>query len=258
MRFRPSVPATITSGIALAILVNLGLWQYGRHVTSSADLITIHAHLDAPLATNADLSKPPAELGWRKATLTGQFVDTAPYLVSGRFEFGQPGYDVLAPFVPDGGATTMLVNRGWIPDQGWKEALADVGSYAPSGVPTTVDGLLMTVDSEAEVTPLPATDAHPERWPQETTTYAGFATRVVGPPWHAIARRAGITAGVYLVVGPELKHDQGKAHDHMPISGYVAEPYAIDHLSYAIQWFAIGGVLVGAWAWSGIRRGREV
>ena len=257
MPFRPSVPATLTSGVALAILVNLGLWQYGRHVESAANLITIHKHLDAPLATNADLSKPPSELGWRKAMLTGQFVDTPPYLVSGRFEFGQPGYDLIAPFQPDGGAPTMLVNRGWIPDEGWKDALAAVARDAPSGVPTTVDGLVMTIDTTADVNPLPATDIRPERWPQETTSYAGFASRVVGAPWHAIATRAGVTAGVYLVVGPELKHDQGKAHNRVPISGYVAEPYAIDHLSYAIQWFAIGGVLVGAWAWSGIRRGRE-
>ncbi len=257
MRFRPSVPSTIVSGSALAILVNLGLWQLGRHYEAKASLATIHAHLDAPIATNADLAKPPAELGWRKARLTGQFQDVTPALVSGRFEFGQPGYDVIAPFLPDGADAPLLVKRGWIPDDGWKDALAEVARDAPVATPTTIEGLLMTIDSAADVAPMPATDVRPERWPQETTAYAGFAERVVGPPWHAIAKRMGVKSGVYLVVGPELKHDQPKAHDHMPVSGYVAVPYAIDHMSYAVQWFAIGGVLVIAWAWSGIRRGRE-
>lgn len=257
MRFRPSAAATVTSAAALVILVNLGLWQLRRHDEAAVNLATIRAHHDAPPVSNVDLARPPADLAWRKATLTGQFVDTPPFLVSGRFEFGQPGYDVIAPFLADGATAPILVNRGWIPDDGWKDALAAVDRDAPSATPTTLDGLLMQIEGDADVTPIPPTDLRPERWPKETTSYAGCAQRVVGPPWSALARRAGLSTGVYLVVGPELKHDQPKAPGRMPVSGFVAEPYAIDHMSYALQWFAIGGVLVGAWAWSGIRRARD-
>lgn len=258
MRFRPSLPASIASGIALILLVNLGLWQVRRHGASTTQLTEIHAHLHGAAATNADLTKAPADLAWRKALVTGQYTAAEPFLVSGHYEFGQPGYDVISVFQPDGGALPFLVNRGWIPDDGWKEALAEVNTNVPVGTTTTLDGLLMEIDGTAVVEPIPATDRRPERWPRESQSFAGCGTRVIGTPWYTLAGRSGQVAGVYLVVGPELKHDQRKQHQRMPVSGYVAEPYQIDHVSYAIQWFSIAGVLIGAWAYSGIRRGREV
>lgn len=249
MPFRPALIPTVVMLVCLVIQVNLGLWQWKRHVAQEARLAHIEARLaDAPQTEDA-LDRPADTLHWHTAILRGRF-DGPERLVAGRFEFGEPGYEVVQPFATAGGRR-LLVSRGWIPAA---DAPATLAAVAPEG-DVTVEGLLVTIDGDPGVTPFPADDTHPERWPMETASFLGVGTARIGPPYAAIAASAGDVLPVLLVVGPQRARGVRPPREPLPVSGYVAQPKVIGHLSYTGQWFLIAGVMVCVWGWAGYRRG---
>lgn len=252
MRFRPALLPTLAAGLVLTVTVNLALWQLRRHHEAQDRVVAVHAHLDDPPIASADLSsRTPDDLAWRTGTFAGQYVDTAPLLIAGRFEGGVPGYGVIAPFQVDGGPV-VLVDRGWIPSDGWAATLDAIRVPGP----TSISGLVLPIEPGATATPLPAAADKPERWPQATEAFLGCGTRAVGPPWASLAARAGQVAPVYVVLGPQLRREQVRPRDTLPVSGFVAEPKFVDHLNYAGQWSLISATLVAVWAYAGVRRGR--
>jgi surfeit locus 1 family protein len=250
--FRPAPVPTVLAAVGLVILVNLGLWQLRRHEEATTRLELLHDRRAGPPATAADLAAPPAELAWRDAVLTGHYTGQAPFLVAGRFDAGQHGYDVVEPFAVDGGPV-LLVDRGFVPADAWE---AEQDGLRVTGT-VTIAGLLLPVEGRTDVRPLPAAGGRPERWPLETETHVGCETPV-GPPFATIAARAGTTAGVYLTLGPELQAGRSRPLTPLPRSGYHAEPHHIGHLEYAIQWFLIAATLVGVWVVTGVQRGRRL
>lgn len=251
MPFRPAPLPTAFVAVGLIILGNLSAWQYGRHVASGAQREVVHRNLYGTPAVNADLGVPADALAWRKAVLTGHFDDARAALVTGRFEFGEPGFDVVVPFQVDGGPV-LLVNRGWIPANGWSEAIAAVDTH---GATTTVEGLLLPITGPTDLPSLPAGDGRPERWPQETNTVAGCAVGRLGPPYATLAARLSPVPDVVMIVGPPLTREAPKSRDSLPVGGYVPEPKEIGHLEYSAQWALIGATLLAVWTYAGFRRG---
>ncbi len=252
MPFRPAPIPTAASAVALVVLLNLSAWQYGRHVEAGDRREAVHRNLYAPPAANADLQAPPTSLAWRKAALTGHFRDDERALITGRFEFGAPGYDVVVPFEVDGGGE-LLVNRGWVPASDVTAALRTIDTH---GAPTVVEGLLLDIDGDRSLRALPAAGERPAAWPMESDTFAGLPVRRIGPPYAAIAASFSTPPALVLVVGPPLVKGQSKRPEPLPVSGYVPEPKHIGHLEYAIQWALIAATLVTLWVIHGLRRGR--
>lgn len=253
MRFRPSPFVTVLLAACVITQLSLSRWQYGRHVDQLARKADVASRMRAPPAGNADLTGPADGLIWRKAALTGVFEPTQTY-VTGRFEFGQPGFDVIGVLAVDAGPR-LLVNRGWIPLDGWSTHLSAV----PPG-PARVEGLLLPADdsmvgtgcASPGHTVLPAISAGPdgpgapERWP--------------GPVWPAIAASlagSGELLPVVLYVGPELERPTDKVRDPLPAVGWIARPKHIGHLEYAGQWLLIAMVFTGGWVYTGVVRGRQ-
>lgn len=251
MPFRPAPLPTLASAIALVILGNLSAWQYGRHVEATAHLAVVHGHLYGPPATETELTAPADDLAWRKAIVRGRFDDAAASLVLGHFEFGAPGYDLIVPFHPEGSTATLLVHRGWIPYEDPQASLALVDTH---GAPQTLEGLLLAIDGDATLAPLPATADRPSAWPQEMESWFGVPYQRLGPPWASLAAQHADTLPVYLVVGPEMSKGARKDPDALPVSGYIAEPKQIGHLAYSVQWALIAATLTVIWAVSGWRR----
>ena len=252
MPFRPAVLPTVASLGALVVLGNLSAWQYGRHVEATAHLAEVHAHLYGPPATEADLDASPDALAWRKAILRGRFDDGRAALVLGHFEFGAPGYDLIVPFLPEGSTRPLLVHRGWIP---YDDAAATLARVDTQGSPQQLEGLLLAIEGDAKLSPIPATAERPEAWPQEMQTWFGVPYQRLGPPWASLAAQQNDALPVYLVVGPELSKGARKNPDALPVSGYVAEPKHIGHFAYSVQWALIAATLIVIWAVAGWRRG---
>jgi cytochrome oxidase assembly protein ShyY1 len=128
--------------LALAVVftiacVFLGRWQYHRFQAKyDADHVVGRNYRAAPVAL-ADLlprgaSNLPDSERWRAVRLAGRYDTVRQVLVRNRPFEGTYGYEVLVPFVPAGGGTPLLVDRGWIPN-GQTGQAPDSVPLAPSG-----------------------------------------------------------------------------------------------------------------------------
>lgn len=247
MSFRPSLVPTILVAIGLFILVNLGAWQLRRNVETSTAVARFEERLEAPPLGAPDLEGDPEAMAWHMAELRGQFAPGEPMFVTGRGEFGEIGYDLVHPFVVEDGRR-ILVNRGWIPREGWH----DVAVTPPEGV-VQVRGLIVPAEQPRVRAPfsacvpdtghaIPATEAAPERWPPHS--------------WIAMAERAD-TDAIVLVEGEPLKAGESKDPNRRPVTGFHAKPHTSPHLEYAATWFLIAATLLVIWVIAGFRRGQS-
>jgi cytochrome oxidase assembly protein ShyY1 len=100
----------------------LAPWQLGKNTRTSRENNQIEHSLTAPpvplktFLPQQDSSAPTAQ--WRRVTAIGHYLPDMQVLARLRVVEGEPAFEVLAPFVADGGPT-VLVDRGYVrPEQG--------------------------------------------------------------------------------------------------------------------------------------------
>jgi surfeit locus 1 family protein len=123
--FSPSWLMTLATLCLLVLFVSLGRWQWAR-AEFKRDIV-------AEFATQ---SGTVAALGSRRSTelprfaqveITGRWDQERQFLLDNRTRAGRAGYDVLTPLRLDDGRW-LLVNRGWIAFEGYRDRLPDVRS----------------------------------------------------------------------------------------------------------------------------------
>jgi surfeit locus 1 family protein len=219
--FSPSWPMTLATLVLLGGFVKLGFWQWEKGEAKQAVWAEYRRNA-APEALGGRSLDNLARFAHVK--LEGEFRPEHQVLLDNRLHQGRAGYEVLTLFVTPGGRR-LLVNRGWVPFDGYRDHLPDV-SMQP-GAAQTIAGRIdeLPVPGLASGRAPPSTDA---TWPKLTSfptheeLEAVFASR--------LDRRI-------------LLLDDGVA------GGYVREwtPPGLDplrHLSYAIQWWGFAAVLL--------------
>ncbi|MFI8565150.1 SURF1 family protein [Rhodococcus sp. NPDC078407] len=127
------VLAAVVLAFAFLCFSVLAPWQLGKNTSTSArnDLIAQSVDADpVPISDilTADGISPDDE--WRRVIATGSYLPDSEALVRLRSIRQQPAYEVITPFVIDGGPT-VLVNRGYVlPVEGTR---APEFAPAPSG-----------------------------------------------------------------------------------------------------------------------------
>lgn len=129
---RPGWLALFVVVIAFAYLcfTVLAPWQLGKNTKTSRENAQISRSLTSePVALTSVLpqqdSSAPDEQ-WQRVTATGHYLPDRQVLARLRVIDGDPAYEVLVPFVVDGGPT-VLVNRGYVK--------AEQGSRVPAFAP---------------------------------------------------------------------------------------------------------------------------
>jgi surfeit locus 1 family protein len=252
MAFRPAPAPTALVLVALAILIALGTWQLSRNGEALTRLAEIEQRQTSAPIKASDLAKTDG-LTWRTADVDGSWTGE-PMLMTGRFEFGQVGYDVVQGLAVDG-VGTVLVNRGWIPKEGWQQTLAAIQARPPR---EHVHGLIISLQPESDPgfirrliganhvseAPISASATDPERFALDA--YPGMSKRIPKVlPW-------------VLVAGEPLRDSQQKSQGTWPATGYRLAPKRIPHLQYAVTWFLIAATLVVIWTVRGFQRGQEL
>ncbi|OBI13711.1 MULTISPECIES: SURF1 family protein [unclassified Mycobacterium] len=216
----------------------LAPWQLGKHNRTSQENRQIEYSLNTePVALKTllpqqDSSAPNAQ--WRRVTATGHYLPDVQVLARLRVIEGKPAYEVLAPFVVDGGPT-VLVDRGYVrPEQ---------GSHVPPIPRPPRDTVTVTArlrDSEAVATgkePLTEDGAL-----QVYSINTGQVSALTKVP----------LAGSYL----QLTEDQPGGLGVIGVPHLDAGPF----LSYGIQWISFGIVAplgLGYFAYSELRARRR-
>ena len=248
MPFRPAPLPTLLSFVGLMILLALGTWQVRRHFEATTRIAGIESKMTEAPAGPGAFADPDADLTWRVADLPGRYVGPV-MLMTGRFEFGVTGYDVVQAFEVDGGPT-LLVDRGWIPRDGYQDTLKQL---EPLAGPATAHGVLLGLDAfrggqrggcTGASGKVPADATNPERW-------APYA-------WDAMAAEVKGAPTRVLIAGDPLPEGKEKSNSHYPATGYRPKPNHLPHREYAATWFLIAGTLVVLWVLAGFRRGRSL
>jgi surfeit locus 1 family protein len=231
--------------LALAALcVRLGFWQIDRW----------HEKRRLNAETRASLESPPLELNGAPASLesvrghrvavSGRFDESHQILLSYRTHDGAPGVEVVTPLVLEEGQGAVLVDRGWL--------------YAADGATARLEGCEEPGPRQVLGLPAEIMRGRPRGRSAEGATLralAGASASLWSARWldvDTLARRL-----PYAIAPWMLRELPGPGVPGRPLR---PAPRPLDewtHVSYAVQWFLFGSILLGgtgALAWSRGRR----
>lgn len=233
--------------VALVVItcVRLGFWQLSRYEQKSAvAALRIERHSAPPLES---LEGPLVDLDYRQVRLQGHY--TKGLTATGGIPCALNGYAALGVFQVDDGPR-VLVQRGWVPSLEW-EAYAE-----PPAGPTTLEGVLATLDGADDVQPFQDRRTGKELWPLGRESLLYFFSRGAGIPWRSLAAQEDVQTPVVVVLGPELGSLEERNLQRLPAGGYTTFLPTEHHQHYAWQWFAFALIAAGLRLWFGWWRAR--
>ncbi len=196
----------------------LAPWQLDKNTSTSRENGQIERSLNTdPVALTTllpqqDSSAPDAQ--WRRVTASGRYLTNVQVLARLRMVDGEPAFEVLVPFVVEGGPT-VLVNRGYVrPGQ---------GSQIPPIPPPPSETVTITARLRDSEGPVAGRDPFRESGVQQVYSID--------------------TGQVATLTGVQLAGSYLQLVDGQPGGlGVIALPHldAGPFLSYGIQWIAFG------------------
>ena len=204
--------AVVVAAFAYMCFTVLAPWQLGKNSKTSRENDQIAASLTSDPVPLTSLLPLADSAQWRRVTATGHYAGTT-VLARLRVVDGQPAFEVLTPFVVDGGPT-VLVNRGYVRPL---EASQVPPIPAAPSTPVTITARLRDSEQRSDKAPIVENDM--------TQVYS-INTRQVGE-----LTGTGLAAP-YL----QLVEDQPGGLGVLPLPHLDAGPF----LSYGIQWIAFG------------------
>lgn len=113
--FRPGWLPTLATLALLVLFISLGNWQLQRAAYKDAVASAMARGMaDQPLDLGQAALPPTPSERYRRATVSGRYLDRQHWLLDNRLFQGAPGYHVYSLFQPGTGAAPLLVNRGWV------------------------------------------------------------------------------------------------------------------------------------------------
>lgn len=213
-------------GIGVAGFSALGAWQLERRVWKLDLINRVDQRLKAaPVAAPGPSAWPAINAGddeYRQLAVSGRFVDGRETLVQAVTDLGG-GFWVMAPFRTDDGFT-VLVNRGFVPPD--KRDPATRQRARPSGDRTVVHGLLRMTEPKGGF--LRANDAAANRWYSRDVK--------------AIAAALGIPQAAPYFIDADAAPNPGG----WPVGGLTVIAFHNNHLVYAVTWFGLALIVLGA------------
>ena len=233
--------------LIVCVCLAASYWQFSR-LAQRKDL---NAKIERSMA------KPPFELNksvelgdleYRTVEMTGIFDGDRQVLVVGRFFEGEPGFNVLTPFVLDNGSAIIYVNRGWIPQPlgdsiiDGKSSAADIEPFGGYDQKRNVTGLIRRnepkrvvgnshFNDKTSISPRIATDTFIELFDKEQA-------KKVADFW--------VQEDFQSIDGKKI----AKSSPEKEIFPKQIEKPKLDernHLSYAIQWLCFAIIAIITW-----------
>ena len=215
-----------------AVCIALSHWQVARLTeTRSANNLVERNYHSTPVAVSAilpSLTSFSADQEWRQAELHGSYLLTKQLLVRNRPFNGQPGFEVLTPFLLDDGRV-FVVDRGYVPTGNTHDR--------PDSIPEPVSGpVTVIVRLQAGEPNLAGRTGVPG---ELATIHLADVAEVVSQPTYTGAYGLMVSETPSMLIRPTAmprpQLDEGL------------------HISYAIQWILFG-VMAFFGLWYAIRQ----
>lgn len=217
---RIAVPMMIFS-----VLIGLGLWQLDRAEQKRARADTYADRMSAaPIALEAWLDAGLEDVRWRRVSVHGRFGEQV-LVLDNRVLDGRLGVEVLSPFELESGRT-VLVNRGWVPTSAQRSVAPVVDTPR---TPLTITG---------HAGPVPVTGLKLNAQADSFDILAPAMARVQNIDLDAISSRYDLTLLPYVVYLNEDSPAGFVRRWKTPGDG------SEKHRAYAVQWFAMAGILM--------------
>ncbi len=222
-RFRPQLWPSLTTALALGMLVAMGGWQLDRLAWKRALIADVTQRMASPAVA---LPPPPvdaAALRYRPIRLEGRFRHDRELYLEARSHQGRAGLHLVTPLVLDDGRV-VLVDRGWVPPGRRRPETRAEGQVAG---PVSLTATLRTGGWKGYDFLRPENDPAGNAW-----------------VWMDLPRMAesvrldGVARGYYLVAGA-APNPGG-----LPIGRPPGVELPNNHLGYAITWYALALVLL--------------
>ena len=137
--FAPAWSWTILTLLLLVAFISLGRWQWGRAEYKQAQVQTFAAGEER--ADSLEGRSTSALPRYATVEVSGMWDAKRAFLLDNRTRDGRAGYEVLTPLqLVDG--RWLLVNRGRIPFDGYRDRLPQVDAGLVSGAAVTLRGRL--------------------------------------------------------------------------------------------------------------------
>jgi len=220
---RRLLPVSILLVLALAFAA-LGVWQIERLAWKEALIADVDRALHAaPIPATAIPAGDISRLVYHRVALSGRFVPAATVLATATSTLGN-GYWVMVPLaVP--AQKPVWINRGFVPMGTRLDA-------ARAAIPTgTVSVVGLVRPSEPHGTFLRANQPEAERW------YARDLP--------VMAARRGVAAETRYFLDAQIETPRPTGA-LVPVPGLTVVAFPNNHLSYALTWFALCALSLGA------------
>lgn len=207
--------------VGVGIGASAGFWQLDRAGEKRELVARFSRGGEATALPRLILDDESAGLRYRTLRLAGHY-DTAHQVLLDNMSYrGRPGCQVLTPLItPDG---DVLVNRGWVPADGNRAVLPDIGVAA---TPREVVGRIEQLPRPGiRLTGIPPPDD--AAWPRRLLFPTGAEISAQRP-----SHRTASLRNYQLLLSPD--DPDGYIRDWRP-GGMDPER----HLGYAVQWFGL-------------------
>ena len=222
-RFRPQLWPSLTTALALAVLVAIGNWQLERLEWKRGLIAEMTQRRAGPAIA---LPPPPvdaAALRYRPIQIQGHFRHDRELFLEARSYKGRAGLHLVTPLALDDGRV-VLVDRGWVPPERRRPETRPEGQI---GGPVSLTATLRTGGWKGYDFLRPENDPAGNAW-----------------VWMDLPRMAEsvgldrVASGYYLVAGA-APNPGG-----LPIGRAPGAELPNNHLGYAITWYALALVLL--------------
>jgi surfeit locus 1 family protein len=227
---RPWIFITILVIIAALVMIRLGIWQLDRLAGRRAFNEQVHSQINQPpLPLTDDVVSGDVEtLEFRTVQIKGEY-DLANTLVLGNQVWDdQIGVHLLTPLKIAGTETAILVDRGWVPFEDWRNR--NLNAYVETGA-VRVDCMLRVTQTKLGLRDCldeTAGEAPFQVWCLAFDGIAGYL------PYDLLS--------LYLIQAPDGEQ-AAPPYRAIPQFKITEGP----HLGYVVQWFTFAAILLICW-----------
>ena len=226
-KFNPGVRITIFFIIFAVVFFSLGIWQIERGQTKTQIMSEFENKLTKePIYLNAESKK------WDRVLVSGKWESKKQLLIDNVIHQGIAGYKVLTPLRIDETNKLILVDRGWIKQNKFRDQLPDIQ------IPADFESVSGTLE-QPELGLVLSDELISNNWPKISQTknvevISKAYTEEIFP--------------MILLADPLLKNSL----EYIKITPTNMTP--IKHYGYSSQWFLMFIVLCFMYIWYGLSR----
>jgi surfeit locus 1 family protein len=224
--FNPGIKISVFFIFFAAVFFALGVWQIERGQNKQQVLDAFNAAIKAEPSVLSSTSKK-----WQRVYVSGSFDESRQILIDNTIFRGRVGFKVFTPFILESSDKLLLVDRGWIEQESFRENLPSITINTPFA---ELSGLLVN----PELGFVLSEDLISKSWPKISQTQSlDYLVKEYPEELYPFI----------LVAEPTFKD----ALNYMEVIPTNMPP--VKHYGYALQWFTMFLVLCGMYIYFGLK-----